>query len=103
MLENTKKGTVPMRVLSLCEVDYDTMVSVINICDAIIRDYQRDEGRQWSKELLLWMDMARDHVNECISELVDMPAVGGLVNENNELGMLVKLNAALVAARMFPE
>ena len=42
MLENTKKGTVPMRVLSLCEVDYDTMVSVINICDAIIRDYQRD-------------------------------------------------------------
>ncbi|XBI04841.1 hypothetical protein VPH35_133077 [Triticum aestivum] len=103
MLQNTKKGTVPMRVPSLCEVDYDTMVSVINICDAIIRDYQCDEGRQWSKELLRWMDMARDHVNECISELVHMPAVGGLVNENNELGMLVKLNAALVAAHMFPE
>ncbi|XBI34247.1 hypothetical protein VPH35_120081 [Triticum aestivum] len=103
MLENTKKGTVPMRVFSLCEVDYDTMVSVINICDAIIKDYQRDEGRQWSKELVRWMDMARDHVNECISELVDMPAVGALVNENNELGMLVKLNTALVAARMFPE
>ncbi|VAI68691.1 unnamed protein product [Triticum turgidum subsp. durum] len=103
MLENTKKGTVPMRILSLCEVDYDTMVSVINICDAIIRDYQRDEGRQWSKELVRWMDMARDHVNECISELVDMPAVGALVNKNNELEMLVKLNTALVAARMFPE
>ncbi|KAF7106468.1 hypothetical protein CFC21_107194 [Triticum aestivum] len=97
MLENIKKGTVPMRVLSLCEVDYDTVVSVINKYDAMIRDYQGHEGGLRSIQLVRWMDMARDRVQECNSELVDMPAVGALVNENNELGMLVKLNTALVA------
>ncbi|VAH99499.1 unnamed protein product [Triticum turgidum subsp. durum] len=97
MLENIKKGTVPMRVLSLCEVDYDTVVSVINKCDAMIRDYQGDEGGLRSIKLVRWMDMAYDRVHECSSELVDMPPVGALVNENDELGMLVKLNTVLVA------
>ncbi|VAH99496.1 unnamed protein product [Triticum turgidum subsp. durum] len=97
MLENTRKGTVPMRVLSLCEVDYDTVLSVLKICDAMIRDYQGDEDKLQSGELVSCVDMAYDSINECGSELVDMPAVGALVNENNELAMLVKLNTALVA------
>ncbi|KAF7092775.1 hypothetical protein CFC21_095231 [Triticum aestivum] len=97
MLENIKKGTLPMRILSLCEVDYDTVVSVINKYDAMIRDYQGDEGGLRSIQLVRWMGIARDHVDECNSELVDMPATGALVNENNELGMLVKLNTALGA------
>ncbi|KAI4974375.1 hypothetical protein ZWY2020_047655 [Hordeum vulgare] len=103
MLENTRKGTVPMRVLSFCEVDYESMLSILKICDAMIRDYQGGEGGLRSNELASYVDMAYDCVDECGSELDGMPLAGALVNENNKLGMLVKLNTALVAPRRFLE
>ncbi|XBI34206.1 hypothetical protein VPH35_120040 [Triticum aestivum] len=97
MLENTGKG---VRVLSLCEGHYDTVLGVLNICNAMIRDYQCNEGGLQSKELVSCVDMAYDCVDECGYELIDMPAVGTLVDENNELGMLVKLNTPLVASQV---
>ena len=72
-------------------------MSILNICDATIRDYQGDEDGLRSNELASCVDMAYDYVDECDSELVDMRGVGALVNENSEMCMLVKLNTALVA------
>ena len=73
------------------------MLSVLNICDPMSKDYQGDEDGLRSNELASCVDMAYDYVDECDSELVDMRGVGALVNGNSELGMLVKLNTALVA------
>ena len=74
-----------------------TLLSVLNICDAMIRDYQGDEDKLLSNELASCVDMAYDHVDERDSEHVDVPGVGAAVNEDSELGMLVKLYTALVA------
>ena len=63
-----------------------TVVSILNICDAMIRDYRGDEDGLRSNELASCGDMAYDHIDERDSELVDMRGVGALVNENSDGG-----------------
>ncbi|KAF7046314.1 hypothetical protein CFC21_055347 [Triticum aestivum] len=98
MLQNAKKGTVTMRALSFCKLDYDGMVRVLNICDAMIRDYHGDNSGLPSFELPRCVERVMIPAENCGSELDrDMPGAEALVNENAELVMLVNLNYALLA------
>ncbi|XBI76773.1 hypothetical protein VPH35_069968 [Triticum aestivum] len=101
------KGRIPtasskwMRALSFCKLDYDVMVRILNICDAMIRDYHGCNGRLGglqSFELPRCVERAVLPAENCGSELErDMPGAEALVNENVELVMLVNLNYALLA------
>ncbi|KAM3206482.1 hypothetical protein ACQJBY_061916 [Aegilops geniculata] len=98
MLQNAKKGTVPMRDLTLCKVYYDTTMRIINICDAMVTDFRGDKGMINSFELPRCVDKAGYIVDECWFDLqFDMPWAEALINENDAIGLLVSLDYALLA------
>ncbi|KAM3206379.1 hypothetical protein ACQJBY_061833 [Aegilops geniculata] len=97
MLQNAKKGTIMMHALRFCEVDYETVLGTLNICEAIIREYQAEKGGMKSSNMPRCVDLTRHTVIECLSELADMPWAETLIKENEELGMLVDLNTNLLA------
>ncbi|XP_037424988.1 uncharacterized protein LOC119289922 [Triticum dicoccoides] len=45
-LQDAKKGTVAMHVLSYCEVEYEDVVRRLNVCHNLIKDYQGDKSGQ---------------------------------------------------------
>ncbi|KAM3196635.1 hypothetical protein ACQJBY_072373 [Aegilops geniculata] len=97
MLQNAKKGTIMMHALRFCVVDYETVLSTLNICEAIIREYQAEKGGMKSSNMPQCVDLAKHTLNECLSELADMPWAKALIKENEELRMLVYLNTNLLA------
>ncbi|XBI76775.1 hypothetical protein VPH35_069970 [Triticum aestivum] len=66
MLQNAKKRTVAMRVLSFCVVDYEEMVSILNVSGP---------------------------AGYCENDLDDMPKEVALLKENVELQMLLHMCA----------
>ncbi|KAF7046313.1 hypothetical protein CFC21_055346 [Triticum aestivum] len=103
MLQNAKKGTVTMRVLTLCEVDYEQMASILNICDAMIKDYQGYKGEMRSHELAGCVAEAYSPAAYCQTELNDAPKEVALVKENAELQMLVHMSANFLEPLTLPE
>ncbi|KAI4974462.1 hypothetical protein ZWY2020_047742 [Hordeum vulgare] len=98
MLQNAKKGTVPMRDLSCCKVYYDTTMRIINICDYMITDFRGHKGRLKSLELPRCVDRAGYPVDDCWSDLeYNMPWADALIRENLEIAVLVSLDYALLA------
>ncbi|XP_020148458.1 uncharacterized protein [Aegilops tauschii subsp. strangulata] len=97
MLQNAKKGTLTMHALSICELQYEKVVSTLNICQAMIRDHQGDKGDLKSLGLLHCVDMTGETIKECENELGDVRGAEALLSENEGLRILANLNRALVA------
>uniref|UniRef100_A0A453QEQ1 Pectinesterase inhibitor domain-containing protein n=2 Tax=Aegilops tauschii TaxID=37682 RepID=A0A453QEQ1_AEGTS len=102
MLQNAKKGTVRMRVLRFCEVDYEEMASILNICDAMIRNYQGYKGNMRFQELASCVNDAYDPAGACEEELQDMPEEAALFKENTELQMLVWMGTNFLVPMVVP-
>ncbi|KAF7076624.1 hypothetical protein CFC21_081249 [Triticum aestivum] len=96
MLRNAKKGTMAMHALSICELQYENVVSTLNICQAMIKDHQGDKGILQSLRLPHCVDIACDTSNECQTDLEDVPGTEALQIDNERLRILFNLNAALV-------
>ncbi|KAI4974467.1 hypothetical protein ZWY2020_047747 [Hordeum vulgare] len=96
MLQDVKKRTVAMRVLSFCEVDYEEMVSILNVCHAMTKDYLGYNSEMRSHELALCVAEAYSPAGYCENELDDMPTEVALLKENVELQMLVYMSANLL-------
>ncbi|EMS64051.1 hypothetical protein TRIUR3_19582 [Triticum urartu] len=97
MLQNAKKGTLTMYALSISELQYEKVVSTLNICQAMIRDHQGDKGDLKSLGLLHCVDMTGETIQECENELGDVRGAEALLSENEGLRILANLNSALVA------
>ncbi|XBH75194.1 hypothetical protein VPH35_101997 [Triticum aestivum] len=97
MLQNAKKGTLTMYALSICELQYEKVVSTLNVCQAMIRDHQGDKGDLKSLGLLHCVDMTGETIKECENELGDVRGAEALLRENEGLRILANLNRALVA------
>lgn len=95
-LQDAKKGTVAMHVLSFCEVEYEDVVRRLNVCQGLIKDYQGDKSGQQFLHLPHCVDMNYAPIVMCWYELPDMPGAEALIKENDELRMLVILNNALL-------
>ncbi|XP_044361437.1 uncharacterized protein [Triticum aestivum] len=95
-LQDAKKGTVAMHVLSYCEVEYEDVVRRLNVCHSLIKDYQGDKSGQQFLHLPDCVDMNYGPIVMCWYELPDMPGAEALIKENDELIMLVILNNALL-------
>ncbi|KAI4974469.1 hypothetical protein ZWY2020_047749 [Hordeum vulgare] len=93
MLQNVNKRTVAMRVLSFCEVDYEEMVSILNVCDAMIKDYLGYNSEMRSHELAVCVAEAYSPAGYCENELDDMPKEVALLKESVDLQMLVHMSA----------
>ncbi|KAF7092892.1 hypothetical protein CFC21_095343 [Triticum aestivum] len=102
MLQNAKKGTVRMRVLRFCEVDYEEMASILNICDAMIRNYQGYKGNMRFEELASCVFDAYHPAGACEDELQDMPEEAALFKENTELQMLVRMGSNFLVPMAVP-
>ncbi|XBI04842.1 hypothetical protein VPH35_133078 [Triticum aestivum] len=95
-LQDAKKGTVAMHVLSYCEVEYEDVLRRLNVCHGLIKDYQGDKSGQQFLHLPDCVDMNYNPIVMCWLELPDMPGAEALIKENEELYMLVILNNALL-------
>ncbi|XBI34249.1 hypothetical protein VPH35_120083 [Triticum aestivum] len=95
-LQDAKKGTVAMHVLSYCEVEYEDVVRRLNVCHGLIKDYQGDKSGQQFLHLPDFVDMNYNPIVVCWLELPDMPGAEVLIKENEELYMLLILNNALL-------
>ena len=93
MLQNAKKGTVTKRVLTFCEVDYEELASILNVCDAMIKDYPGYKGEMRSHELALCVHTTYYLVSYSQDELHDMPKEVALTKETAKLEMLVEMSA----------
>uniref|UniRef100_A0A453QDB2 Pectinesterase inhibitor domain-containing protein n=2 Tax=Aegilops tauschii subsp. strangulata TaxID=200361 RepID=A0A453QDB2_AEGTS len=98
MLQDAKKGTVMMPVLSFCEVDYDHVVRRLNVCQGLIRDYQGDKSGRQPLRLTHCVEMSFTPLNKCSIGLEDMPGVEVLSKENVELQFMVQVNTGLLAS-----
>ncbi|XBI76927.1 hypothetical protein VPH35_070109 [Triticum aestivum] len=100
MLHGTKNGTATMRALSFCMVDYNRMVSILNICDTMIKEYHGRKGRAddglMSSELPSCVEKVDKPFIDCWLGLLAMEAKK-LLDENFAVGMLVKLNFCLAS------
>ncbi|XBI34236.1 hypothetical protein VPH35_120070 [Triticum aestivum] len=83
-LQDAKKGTVAMHILSYCEVEYEDV------------DYQGDKSGQQFLHPPDCVDMKYGPIVMCWYQLLDMPGAEALIKENDELVMLVILNNALL-------
>ncbi|XBI06098.1 hypothetical protein VPH35_134157 [Triticum aestivum] len=95
-LQDAKKGTVAMHVLSYCEVEYEDVVRRLNVCHGLIKDYQGDKSGQQFLHLPDCVDINYNPIVMCWLELPDMPGAEALIKENEELYMLLILNNALL-------
>ncbi|KAI4974476.1 hypothetical protein ZWY2020_047756 [Hordeum vulgare] len=93
MVQNTQKGTVTMHVLTFCEVYYEELAGMLNVCDAMIKDYPGYKGQMRSEELALCVSTGYYSIIYCGDELHHMPKAEALMKENDELKMLVKMSA----------
>uniref|UniRef100_A0A452XFN8 Pectinesterase inhibitor domain-containing protein n=2 Tax=Aegilops tauschii TaxID=37682 RepID=A0A452XFN8_AEGTS len=100
MLQDTKNGTATMRALSYCMVDYDRMVSILNICDTMIKEYHGRKGGAndglLSSELPAYVERVDKPFIECWLGLLAMEAKK-LLDENFAVGMSVTLNFCLAS------
>ncbi|KAE8802330.1 hypothetical protein D1007_21879 [Hordeum vulgare] len=103
MLQNSKEGTIRMRVLLFCEVDYEEMASILNICEGMIRNYQGYKGSMRFDELASCVTRAYNPVSACGHELLDMPEEVALSKKNVELQMLVQLGANFLVPMAVPK
>nr|BAK05823.1 predicted protein [Hordeum vulgare subsp. vulgare] len=95
MLQTSKKGTVAMYALSICEVQYENAVRTLNICQAMIKDHPA--GHLQSMHLPRCVDAADYNAIECRINLENVPGVEPLLTDNERLHILFNLNLALVA------
>ncbi|VAI20445.1 unnamed protein product [Triticum turgidum subsp. durum] len=104
MLHNTKNSTSSTaRHLRICELDYAATASILNFCDALMRNYQgeRSAGHDDDKPLFSKLPECVDKVYEvssyCAIALLDMPGAEALLKESHQLDMLINLSIALLA------
>ncbi|VAI68687.1 unnamed protein product [Triticum turgidum subsp. durum] len=101
MLHKAKTGTSMARRLTFCKLDYDVMVSITNVCTALLKNYRGpgggDNDGPASFELPQCVEQANTLSGYCAYELIDIPGLRALFNENLDMSMLAHLNMALLA------
>ncbi|KAM3259319.1 hypothetical protein ACQJBY_050861 [Aegilops geniculata] len=104
MLHNTKNSTSSTaRHLRICELNYAATASILNFCDALMRDYQgerstgHDNDGPLSSKLPECVDKVYEVSSYCALALLAMPGVEALVKERHQLDMLIDLSMALLA------
>ncbi|EMS46972.1 hypothetical protein TRIUR3_15003 [Triticum urartu] len=101
MLHKAKTGTSMARRLTFCKLDYDVTVSITNVCTALLKDYRGLDGGDNDGPPSFMLPHCVEQVNTlsgyCGHELLDMPELHALFNENLDLSMLAHLNMALLA------
>ncbi|VAI82271.1 unnamed protein product [Triticum turgidum subsp. durum] len=78
------------------KLQYENVVSTLNICQAMIKDHQGDKGILHSLRLPHCVDIAGDTSDECQTDLEDVPGTEALQTDNERLRILFNLNTALV-------
>ncbi|KAM3412217.1 hypothetical protein ACQJBY_003731 [Aegilops geniculata] len=100
MLHSAKNGTSTAHRLSLCEMDYDAAVTILNVCNTMLKDYRGPKGGEKDGPPSFYLpdcvDKASGFVSYCEHELVDMLGKEALYKENIELGKLGDLNVGLM-------
>uniref|UniRef100_M8AS97 Prolamin-like domain-containing protein n=1 Tax=Aegilops tauschii TaxID=37682 RepID=M8AS97_AEGTA len=76
-------------------------VSITNVCTALLKDYRGPDGGDNDGPPSFMLPHCVEQVNTlsgyCGHELLDMPELHALFNENLDLSMLAHLNMALLA------
>ncbi|KAF6991499.1 hypothetical protein CFC21_008576 [Triticum aestivum] len=100
LMHSVKNGTSTARRLSLCDLDYDAAVTVLNVCNTMLKDYRGPKGGEKDGPLSFYLPdcvgNACAFFGYCGHELVDMPGWEALYKENIELDKLGNLNVALM-------
>ncbi|XP_044950049.1 uncharacterized protein LOC123399727 [Hordeum vulgare subsp. vulgare] len=96
MLQNAKKGTVTMYALNICEVEYEKMVSRLNICQAVIKD-DKEGGLLSFRRLYHCVYMTDYNIQECGFELPNVRGAEAVLSQNDGLHIELNLNTCLVA------
>ncbi|VAH10063.1 unnamed protein product [Triticum turgidum subsp. durum] len=100
MMHSAMNGTSTAQRLRLCEMDYDAAVTILKVCNTMLKDYRGPKGGEKvgppSFYLPDCVDKASGFVNYCEHELVDMPGQEALYKESIELCKLGDLNVALM-------
>ncbi|KAI4986979.1 hypothetical protein ZWY2020_019609 [Hordeum vulgare] len=96
MLQNAKKGTVTMYALNICEVEYEKMVSRLNICQAVIKDDKEGDLLSF-RRLYHCVYMTDYNIQECGFELPNVRGAEAVLSQNDGLHIALNLNTCLVA------
>lgn len=98
---DAKNGTSMARRLTFCKLDYDVTVSITNVCTTLLKDYRGPNGGDNDGPASFELPECVEQVNTlsgyCGHELLDMPGLHALFNENLEMSRLAHLNMALLA------
>ncbi len=100
MLHKAKTGTSMARRLTFCKLDYDVTVSITNVCTALLKDFRGPNGGDNDGPASFMLPQCVEQANTlngyCGHELMDLPGLQALFNENLDMSMLAHLNMALL-------